>query len=91
MEELTDIYNEVMKENNEYGYKFLNMVQLILFITGLVVIIVLFIFGGRRLLHYLHQQLIFSKVTLSLLNIDIIVENPYFQSFVLSGIKKNGS
>ena len=71
-----------MEDNNDYGFEKLRNIQDILFFSALVIYFVILLKGGVFLVNYLNKQLYKTKRSLTVLSLEIIMENPYFISYV---------
>ena len=85
---IVEIITNFMYSNSDYYFKTLNQMQAGLFSLSIIIITLVFLIGGNILTKYIHRSLNKTKLLITTLNLDIIVDNPYFQSYIQQGLKR---
>ena len=91
MDETINLLINFMFDNIQYLSNRLKLIWLMLFVFSFILLLIVFLGGGSIFVSKLHEDLLQSKKSLTLLDIQMIQENSYLQNYIISQMNEEKS
>ena len=83
MDEIVQLLIQFMNDDMTYFSAHMQQIWLILFLVSFLILLLVFILGGSFFIGKLHKSYCGTKLTLSLLSMNMIQENSYIQNYIV--------